>query len=253
MEKYGIDVSSHQGKIDWEKVQMDFAILRAGWSWYQGGMNIDTQFLANVDGVQAAGIPWGVYLYAYDKTPAAARIAANRLADLLDAYQLPYPVYYDMEDPQYFKTPKADNTAICKAFLDTLQTRGYYVGLYTFTSFAKSYLDMEQLSGYDLWIADYTGKVGWTGPYGMWQRSSKGRMEAIGDGKVDVDLNIAYKDYPTIIRATGLNGYGGEGENPSDKDDPAARIAVLEAEKAELKSEKADLLAKIAAAQKALT
>ena len=251
MERYGIDVSSHQGKIDWGKVTVDFAILRAGWSWYNGGMNIDTRFLENVAGAQAAGIPWGVYLYAYDKTPAAARIAANRLADLLDTYQVPYPVYYDMEDPQYFKTPKADNTAICKAFLETIQARGYYAGLYTFTSFAKSYLDMEQLAAYDLWIADYTGKVGWTGPYGMWQRSAEGRLEAIGGGKVDVDLNTAYKDYPTIIRAAGLNGFG-ETEDLPAKDDLSARAEALAADNERLMREKASLEEKIAAARRAL-
>ena len=56
MEVPGIDVSSHQGVIDWSKVQTDFVILRAGWSWYQGGMNIDQRFLENVAGVQAAAI-----------------------------------------------------------------------------------------------------------------------------------------------------------------------------------------------------
>ena len=88
---------------------------------------------------------------------------------------------------------------------------------------------MEQLAAYDLWIADYTGKVGWTGPYGMWQRSAEGRLEAIGGGKVDVDLNTAYKDYPTIIRAAGLNGFG-ETEDLPAKDDLSARAEALAAE-----------------------
>lgn len=242
MEKQGIDVSAHQGQIDWGKVTAEFAILRAGWSWYKGGMNIDTRFLENVAGVQAAGIPWGVYLYAYDKSPAAARVAANRLADLLADYKLAYPVYYDMEDKQYFSMAPEENTAICKAFLDTLQAKGYYVGLYTFTSFAKSYLEMEQLSAYDLWIADYTGKVGWTGPYGMWQRTGKGRATGIS---TDVDLNTAYKDYPAIIQAAGLNGFGKTENLP-------AKVAALEAEKAKLALEKAALEEKIAAARRAL-
>lgn len=224
MERYGIDVSSHQGKIDWGKVKKDFAILRAGWSWYQGGMNIDTRFLENVAGVQAAGIPWGVYLYAYDKTPAAARISANRLADLLDDYKLDYPVAYDFEDKQYLSTGKASNTAVCKAFLDTLRARGYYPILYTYTNFAKGFLNMEELKEYDLWIADYTGKVGWTGDYTMWQRSAEGHIDGV---YTDVDLNDAYKDYPKIIREAGLNGY----DKPADN---GARIAELEAEIAAL-------------------
>ncbi len=243
MKTHGIDVSSHQGKIDWSKVKTDFAILRAGWSWYQGGMNIDTRFLENAAGVQSADIPWGVYLYAYDKSPAAARIAANRLADLLKDYLPDYPIFYDMEDAQYFNTGRANNTAIAKAFLDTLQARGYYVGLYTYTSFAMRYLEMDKLTAYDFWVADYTGKVGWPGAYGMWQHSAKGKVEGISG---DVDLNIAYKDYPAIILSAGLNGYGEKAEdNPTAEDDLSVRVSALEKEREKLQ-------AKIAAAQKAL-
>ena len=251
MEVPGIDVSSHQGVIDWSKVQTDFVILRAGWSWYQGGMNIDQRFLENVAGVQAAGIPWGVYLYAYDRTPAAARIAAARLSDLLSDYELAYPVYYDIEDDQYTKMSREDNTAIALAFLEAMKERGHYTGLYTYTSFANSFLVMEKLASYDLWIADYTGKVGWTGPYGMWQRSAEGRLEAIGGGKVDVDLNTAYKDYPTIIRAAGLNGFG-ETEDLPAKDDLSARAEALAADNERLMQEIAALEEKIAAARRAL-
>lgn len=203
--KNGIDISSHQGTVNWEKVTAEFVIIRAGWSWYEGGMNIDKQFLANVAGAQEAKVPWGVYLYAYDRTPAAARIAANQLADLLDRYQIPYPVAYDFEDNQYLTTPTADNTAICKAFLGTLQCRGYYAMLYTYTNFAKNYLDMDALSAYDFWVADYTGKVGWPGEYGIWQYSGSGTAPGIS---VAVDLDRAYKDYPSIIRSANLNGYG---------------------------------------------
>lgn len=233
--KTGIDLSSHQGTVSWGKVVADFAILRAGWSWYEGGMNIDQRFRENVTGAQAAGIPWGVYLYAYDRSPVAAVKSADRLADLLDSFQIPYPIAYDFEDGQYVTEGRREaNTAICAAFLKRLQERGYYAMLYTYTNFARSFLDMGALASYDLWIADYTGKVGWTGPYGMWQYSAKGRLEAIGSGKVDVDLNIAYKDYPAIIRGAGLNGYGAR---PGDGEDCAA----LRREKEALEEEKAAL------------
>lgn len=250
--RQGIDVSSHQGLIRWSEVCADFAILRAGWSWYEGGMNIDQRFLENVSGVQDEGIPWGVYLYAYDKSPAAAAKSADCLADLLNKYQIPYPVAYDFEDRQYLSGSRKTNTAICAAFLERLQSRGYYAMLYTYTNFARKYIDMAQLAAYDLWIADYTGKVGWTGPYGMWQHSSKGRMEAIGKGKVDVDLNLAYKDYPAIIQEAGLNGYG---ERPGGAEDIAAlrrRVEALEREKTMLETEKAALVAKVIAARAAL-
>lgn len=259
--KTGIDVSVHQGMIDWEKVTAEFAMIRAGISWYEGGMDIDKQFFNNVAGVQKAGIPWGVFIYAYDKTPAAARIAANKLADLLDKYQIPYPVAYDIEEPQYFTMGKATNTAICKAFLETLEKRGYYAMLYTFTNFAKNYLNMEELSAYDFWVADVSGKMGWTGAYGIWQHSWEGNIPGI---VTSVDLDRAYKDYPSIIREAGLNGYGKnvddvdqvEGENGSDDQEETAalkeKINALRVENDTLQVEINVLKAQIAAARKAL-
>ena len=246
MKKTGIDLSSHQQTVDWEKVTADFAIIRAGWSWYNGGMDIDTHFLANVAGAQKAGIPWGVYLYAYDLTPDAAEVSANKLADLLDQYQIPYPVAYDFEYKQYVSgqiTPDkiAENTAICQAFLSVLQGRGYYAMLYTYTNLAKNYLDMAALSAYDLWIADYSKILGWTGPYGMWQYSGSGTAPGFSTA---VDLDYAYKDYPSIIRAAGLNGYGKKSE--------AEEIAALRAENQALRKQVQRQTAQLEAAQKKL-
>lgn len=231
IKKAGIDVSAHQGAIDWSRVQKDFAILRAGWSWYEGGMNIDQRFRENVDGVQAAGIPWGAYLYAYDRSPAAAAKSADRLADLLDGFRIPYPIAYDFEDEQYLSMGKGANAAICAAFLERLQKRGYYAMLYTYTNFALGFLDMGALAPYDLWIADYSGKVGWPGKYGMWQYTGSGTLSGVTG---PVDLDRAYKDYPAIIRGAGLNGYGAR---PGDGEDCAA----LRREKEALEEEKAAL------------
>lgn len=204
--KTGFDISSHQGMVDWNKIEGDFVLLRAGWSWYQGGMNVDKRFLENAAGAQEAGIPWGAYLYAYDRTPEAAKRSAGRLADLLDQYRLSYPVAYDFEDGQYLSGGKEQNTAICRAFLGVLRERGYYGALYTYTNFAKGYLDMAELSAYDLWIADYTGKVGLSeGEYGIWQYTAAGSVPGITGA---VDLDRAYRDYPSIIEKAGLNGFG---------------------------------------------
>ena len=222
--KTGIDISSHQGAVNWGKVVADFAILRAGWSWYDGGMNIDKRFLQNVAGAREVGVPWGAYLYAYDRTPAAARVSAERLADLLDQFQLPYPVAYDFEDTQYLGTGRESNTAICKAFLETLQGRGYYVMLYTYTNFAKGYLDMARLAAYDLWIADYTGQVGWPGEYGIWQYSGSGRAPGVAG---QVDLDRAYRDYPAIIRAAGTPIAAPSG-NTSGKPSPTTAQHMLD-------------------------
>lgn len=211
--KTGFDLSSHQGAVRWDQIKADFAIIRAGWSWYQGGMNIDTRFAENAAGAQGAGIPWGAYLYAYDRTPQAAERSAARLAEVLAPYRLEYPVAYDFEDSRYFSGTRAANTAICRAFLEALQQRGFYVMLYTYTGFAISYLNMAELSAYDLWIADYTGKVGWPGEYGIWQHTGSGRLPGVTG---PVDLDYAYKDYPFLIRTAGLNGFGPAAPSPEE-------------------------------------
>ena len=210
--KRGIDVSSHQGAIDWGAVKTDFAILRAGWSWYQGGMTQDQRFLENVKGVREAGLPWGTYLYAYDKTPEAARASARKLGALLSGYQMEYPVAYDFEDPQYQQNTPEQNTAVCKAFLEELEGQGYYASLYTYANFAKSRLRMEELSRWDFWVAAYQSPLtSWTGSWGMWQYSAAGQVPGI---QGNVDLDLARKDYPAIIRGAGLNGFGESPQQP---------------------------------------
>ena len=210
--KRGIDVSSHQGAIDWGAVKTDFAILRAGWSWYQGGMTQDQRFLENVKGVREAGLPWGTYLYAYDKTPEAARTSARKLGALLSGYQMEYPVAYDFEDPQYQQNTPEQNTAVCKAFLEELEGQGYYASLYTYANFAKSRLRMEELSRWDFWVAAYQSPLtSWTGSWGMWQYSAAGQVPGI---QGNVDLDLARKDYPAIIRGAGLNGFGESPQQP---------------------------------------
>lgn len=203
----GIDVSVHQSSIDWKraKSEIDFAILRLGWSHYQGGLDIDKKFSENVQGCINNDIPWGVYIYAYDKTPEAAKKSAQVVVSTLSKYQVPYPIYYDIEDPQYLKMSRELNTSIASSFLSVLESSKYYAGLYTFVSFANSQLDMSKLAQYDLWMAHYSKQLGWTkSSVGMWQYANNGKVNGIA---TNVDLNECYKDYPSIIKKASLNNY----------------------------------------------
>lgn len=244
MQIKGIDVSKHQGKIDWPKVAAagyKFVIIRAGWSWYDGGLSVDSTFLDNIEGAQAAGMDVGVYVYSYDRSAAAAKIAAQRLLDLLKPYKLLYPVYFDMEyEPFNLTAGKALNTAICKAFMSTIERAGYYAALYASTDFMINYLDMSQLAAYDVWVAQYASKCTYPGSYGMWQYGVIGSYGVKGkdytiDGAVpginaNCDLNIAYRDYPSLIKGAGLNGWGKQ-DAPGKDAEPDYR-ALYEALKA---------------------
>lgn len=222
MEKKGIDVSVHQGLIDWAAVKasgVEFAIIRAGTSLYEGGVTEDKNFRQNMAGAAKVGLPVGVYVYSYDHTVEAARKTAQALAQLIAPYELTYPVAYDLEYENFTATAgKKLNTDIAAAFLEEMQKQGYYVMLYSSTSFFLQFLEMERLKAYDIWVADYRGYVGYTGPYGIWQHAGdSGRCPGVTG---PCDLNIGYKDYPAIIRGAGLNRLGKPEAKPDPKPQP---------------------------------
>ena len=133
MKIYGIDVSHHQGAIDWAKTASElrrvnggtspgFAILRVGYSARhgKGGLYMDGQFLNNLAACEKYGVPVGVYFYCYDTSPAAARITAQQVVKMLSGHKFAYPIYYDVEYEKYnLNCGKAQNTAIIKAALET--------------------------------------------------------------------------------------------------------------------------------------
>lgn len=205
----GIDVSKYQGSIDWSKVKSagyDFAFIRVGYCNYDGAISegFDPYYEVNMKNAIAAEMNVGVYVYSYAKTTDAARVCANTVLDKIKPYKLTMPVAFDYEDSKtYASLGKNNNTAICKEFLQTIQNAGYYSMIYTYTSFADSYLNMSDLSAFDTWIADYRGYVGYKGSYGIWQYSSTGTVSGISG---NVDMNIAYKNYPEIISGNSSGG-----------------------------------------------
>lgn len=220
----GIDVSEHQGKINWQKVAasgVQFAIIRAGWSWYEGGMNLDDRFTENMVGAIAAGLDVGVYLYSYDHSAAAAQAAAKCLLQAIKPYRITYPVYFDMEYEKFnLEAGKALNTDICLAFLSEIEAAGYYAALYCSTDFIRSYLDENRLKNHDKWLAQYASACTYKGSYGMWQYGVVGKWGVKGKdytitGEVpgvstNCDVDYGYIHYPAIIKGAGLNGFGGE-------------------------------------------
>ena len=92
-----------------------------------------------------------------------------------------------------------------RAFCDVLEANGYWVGLYTSRSCLSSHIEDDIKTRYALWAAEWSDKLRYDGPVGIWQHSEKGKVDGITG---NVDLDIGYKDYPTIIKGKGLNGFG---------------------------------------------
>ncbi len=199
----GIDVSYARGVIDWEKVKasglVDFAILRAGYG--KETSQIDDQFSRNYTACKQLGIPVGAYWYSYATTVAEAEQEANVCLQIIQGKQFEYPVAFDIEEARCL--PQAD--AISTTFCTALENAGYYMAIYTFKSALESNFSAAVKNRYDIFLSHIgVQQTDYAGDYGLWQYSWTGCIPGISG---DVDLDYAYKDYPTMIQNAGLNGF----------------------------------------------
>ena len=183
----GIDVSVHQGDIDWAKVKNDdvsFAIIRCGY-W-----NVeDKKWQRNASECQRLGIPFGAYLYSYASTPAEAKMEAESVLKIIKGYNLSYPVFYDMEDDDLVG---GDYAGMAKAFCDVITAAGYKAGVYANLNWWNNNLTSSVFDNWTRWVARYhTGKTdsGYSKTHRFWQCSSTGSVKGISGY---VDLNFEY-------------------------------------------------------------
>lgn len=197
----GIDVSVWQGVIDWKKVKesgVKFAIIRSSFR-----TETDRMFEYNITEAIKAGVNVGVYHYCYATTVEDAREEARYFIDTVKPYQVNYPLMFDFEDNTQIKLGKEKLTEIAEAFLSELKNAGYYPMIYSYKNWLTNLLDMDKLSEYEVAVAEWdVPKSTYTGSYGIWQYSCKGKISGI---EGDVDLDICYKDYAKIIREGNFN------------------------------------------------
>lgn len=192
--KNGIDVSKWQGNIDWPTVAaagIDFAIIRVGYRGSQTGVLVeDPYFQKNIKGATAAGIKVGVYFFTQAITEAEAVEEASMCLALTSGYNLSYPIFIDTESGSRANgLDKATRTACISAFCKTIQNGGRTAGIYASKSWFEKKLDMSQLNGYCIWVAQYNTECTYSGKYSIWQYSSKGSVPGI---KGNVDVNKSY-------------------------------------------------------------
>lgn len=207
MSKKGIDVSHHQGVIDWNKVKaagIEFALLRTGYG-VENEKQIDSQFERNYRECKRLGIPVGAYHYSYAANPAEAKRELDFFLKIIKGKTFEYPVMFDIEDETLMKLPKSVLTENVIAFCDGLEKAGYYAALYSNPDWLTQRLDYARLKRFDLWLADWRKNPSRAFAHGIWQYSQTGRVNGIS---VNVDLDVAYRDYPAIIKKAGLNGFG---------------------------------------------
>lgn len=190
-QRKGIDVSYHQGVIDWGKVASDgieFAIIRAGY----GKSTMDKKFIENICSADKAGLEIGIYWFIYAADVSDAIANADKCNELIQSYKniITFKVWADWEYDSDKRNPqtKASRTAITKAFCERMESHGYDVGVYANPDYITSKFNMQQLNQYPLWLARYAAEKGEYEPF-IWQHTSKGSVKGIAG---NVDMNIAY-------------------------------------------------------------
>lgn len=212
-EMRGIDVSKWQGRIDWNKVREDgveFVIIKAG-----EGTEVAKNFYANIEGAKEAGLACGVYWFSNAQSYDEAVSEANACLSVVSQYKLEFPVVCDFEYRSLEGNPlKWDRSGLTDAvmgFLGTVENGGFYSMLYTNKDFSGKYLEIDRITEkYDIWCAGYS--VSQPGlPCGIWQYSESGVVNGIDidsvPGTTKVDLDIAYRDFPEIMKALHINGF----------------------------------------------
>lgn len=188
----GIDVSVHNGSIDWSKAKksgVDYAIIRCGYGMNQTDQD-DSQWKNNVEGCIKNGIPFGVYIYSYADSVERAKSEAEHVLRLVKGYHMDYPVYYDLEEKSVRDKLSTTQIAdIAEVFCDKIENAGYNVAIYANKDWFSNYLTDERFSKWDRWVAQYNTSCTYEGKYTMWQCSSSGIVNGIGG---QVDLNIDF-------------------------------------------------------------
>lgn len=206
-----VDVSRYQGLIDWAQVaaagykgaMLKTVSTNRKLSKRADGLYIDPTFESNYRNAKAAGLDVGVYYYTYATSEAMADAELALLRQALWGKELTMPVAVDMEDETLAVLKPNDLTNLAAYHLEQIEKMGFFAQLYTYTSYANRFLEMERLAGrWDIWLADYTGKTpNVTFNYNAHQHTSKGNVPGISG---NVDLNVTTINYPKIIRKKGL-------------------------------------------------
>ena len=224
----GIDISKHDGTIDFGKVKesglADFILIRAGYGKLVSQK--DVQFERNYTECKKYGIPCGAYWYSYAKSVSEIQTEARVFLEVIKGKQFEYPVYLDFEEKSQFALGKAKCTEMAKAFLEILEKAGYYAGMYCSSSYLTNYFTEEIKTSYAMWVAHYgVSKPSYAGAYDIWQYSSTGTVPGINHR---CDMNYCYKeDFPEIIKNAGLNGFTKNSNSPEKSVDELAK-EVLE-------------------------
>jgi GH25 family lysozyme M1 (1,4-beta-N-acetylmuramidase) len=194
----GIDVSSHQGEIDWEAVAQDgisFAIVRLGARGYTAGeLSKDEMAMTNLTSARENGLLVGAYVYSQAITPEEAQEEAELALEVLGDFQLDFPIYYDWElDPHAgSRSASMDHSVLTDCaltFCSTIEAGGHEAGIYFYRSLGEDTYDLSQLGDYDFWLSHPATRPSFNHSFTIWQYTYEGQVDGIS---TNVDRDLMY-------------------------------------------------------------
>lgn len=194
----GIDVSKHQGEIDWQKVAADgveFAFIRVGLRGYGTGKIVeDEYFEENIKGALSAGIKVGVYFYSQAVSETEVLEEASFVLEKIAPYKIDCPVVFDVEkvvgdEGRMNALSVEERTNLTLLFCQTIENAGYKPMIYHNMEMGAMMLDLGALEQYDKWFAYFNQDLYYPYDYKVWQYSDKGTVDGISS---EVDLNISF-------------------------------------------------------------
>ena len=198
--RLGLDVSEYQEDIDWETVHaagFDFAFVRIGYRGYSvGEIFADDWARENLEGARAAGLDVGVYFYSQAISPEEAAEEARWCLNFLAGESLDLPVVYDWEwvgpEARTGGMDKASLTECAQIFCTAIEAAGYQPMIYFNSHVGRDLLDLEALSQYPFWLAQYKEQMNYPHQVDFWQYTETGTVPGI-EGDVDIDLMFIYE------------------------------------------------------------
>ena len=204
---FGIDISTWQRGYPYIKAKkkgVKFAILRAGFS-----LTKDNQFDTHYENAKAIGWGVGAYWYTYAESVAEAKKEVAKFLSVIKGKTFEYPIYLDIEDRSIRKLSRNTLNEIVKVYGEAIEKAGYYFGVYSNYDWYKNVISGSTLNKkYDWWVASWTKTMPTGVNAGMWQFG--GSSNALRSPKVAgvvTDQDYAFKDYPSIMKSKGLNGF----------------------------------------------
>lgn len=198
----GIDVSEHNGEIDWKEISksQDFAFIRVGYRGYGNGEIIEDKYARdNLKNAEKAGVPVGVYFYTQAVTEKEAEKEADFVYGIIKKYNVELPVIIDFEYPvdkdgnavgrlNESANDRDTNAAVLNAFTSRIESKGYVSGVYASSSVFAHRINMKKLNKSSvIWVADYNKEVSFNLDYSIWQYSETGTCSGVSSKYVDLN------------------------------------------------------------------